>query len=63
MYRPSYAPSSGRPRESVFTSGPLPRDNQPICSPYIEACVAAAQESCDKVSNFFAVDAADVDTH
>ncbi|KAF8592667.1 hypothetical protein K439DRAFT_1400653 [Ramaria rubella] len=49
MLRPSYAPSSGRPRESVFVSGPLPQDNEPVCSPYIEACVAAAQESCDKI--------------
>ncbi|KAF8493505.1 cytochrome cd1-nitrite reductase-like protein [Gautieria morchelliformis] len=48
MLRP-YAPSSGRPRESVFISGPLPQDNEPVCSPYVEACVAAAQESCDKI--------------
>jgi len=49
MLRPSYAPSKGGPRESVFISGPLPQDNEPVCSPYIEACVAAAQESCDRV--------------
>jgi len=49
MLRPSYAPSGRNPRESVFISGPLPQDNEPVCSPYIEACVAAAQESCDRI--------------
>ncbi|KAF8528766.1 Spc19-domain-containing protein [Hysterangium stoloniferum] len=49
MLRPSYAPSNGRPRESVFISGPVAQDNDPVCSPYIEACVAAALESCDKL--------------
>ncbi|KIJ37399.1 hypothetical protein M422DRAFT_781755 [Sphaerobolus stellatus SS14] len=49
MLRPSYAPTGRQPRESVFISGPLPQDNEPVCSPYIEACVAAAQESCDRI--------------
>lgn len=62
MLRPSYAPSGGRPRESVFISGPL-QDNEPVCSPYIEACVAAAQESCDKVPRFLLVDVARLNAH
>ncbi|GJJ07263.1 hypothetical protein Clacol_001463 [Clathrus columnatus] len=48
MYRPSTA-FNAKPRESVFISGPVRHEDDSLSNQFIEACVSAAQESCDKL--------------